>query len=182
MVISLSPPGVRCQVGDLVMLVDPASDRKANLILKTKATGPLGFPLPPETVAGPGEYEISGIRVKGLSVGQGTVYRAILEGVHLVFLGALPADKTLEGSLGVSLEKLGAADILFLSHPSGSLKQIITLIKQVAPKVIVPTDDKTAKLLAEELGQKVKAEEKLVVKKKDLDKEEGTNKLVWLKS
>ena len=38
------------------------------------------------------------------------------------------------------------------------------------------------KLLAEELGQKVKIEEKLVIKKKDLDKEQIVGKLVWLKS
>ncbi len=184
MIITLSPPGVRCQVGDFVMLVDPSSDRKANLILKTRVDLPLDFPLPPEVVAGAGEYEISGVRVKGINLAKEsapqilrTIYLAELEGIRLAFLGELgdpPAAETLDG--------LGTVDILFLAVSAGKAKQITTLIKQVDPKMIVPIGEKPAKLLMEELGQKVKAEEKLVIKKKDLAKEEVAKKLVWLKS
>ncbi|MDP3991662.1 MAG: MBL fold metallo-hydrolase [Candidatus Colwellbacteria bacterium] len=186
MIVSLSSPGCKCQVGDFVMFVDPASDRKADLILKTKTDLPIGFPLSPEVVAGSGEYEIGGVRVKGMSLeneanGQTirTIYAVLLEGVKLAFLGELQ-DEPDEESLG----KLGKADILFLSADSGKLKakQLTSLIKQIDPKIIIPISDKTAKLLAEELGQKVKAEEKLVIKKKDLDKEQIVSKLVWLKS
>src|SRR3990167_3464503 len=142
MIVSLSSPGCKCQVGDFIILVDPASDRKANLILKTKTDLPIGFPLPPEVVAGSGEYEIGGVRVKGMSLeneanGQTirTIYAVELEGIKLAFLGELQ-DEPNEEVLG----KLGKTDILFLSTDSGKLKakQIATLIKQVDPKIIIP--------------------------------------------
>lgn len=188
MVVSLSPPGVRCQVGDFVMLIDlpdrirqPAEKAgrlpKANLILKTEMESPPGFPLPPEVVTGAGEYEISGVRVKGIGLGNRTVYAAELESIRLAFLGELE-----EESVGEILDKLGEVDVLFLAAPASKTKQVMSLIKQVDPKIIVPLNDKTAKILAEELGQKVKAEEKLVIKRRDLDKEQVAHKLVWLKS
>ncbi|MBI2595082.1 MAG: MBL fold metallo-hydrolase [Candidatus Colwellbacteria bacterium] len=202
MVVSLSPPGVKCQVGDFVMLVDPAvalatagKPAKGNLILYTEASLPLNFPLPPEVVAGAGEYEISGVRVKGINLDKETrgrllrtVYSAELEGIRLAFLGELGGE-----SISEILDKLGTIDILFLSASgsasvatpakgAGDAKQIATLIKQVDPKIIIPVGDKTVKLLSGELGQKVKAEEKLVIKRKDLDKEQIVGKLVWLKS
>jgi len=186
MIVSLSSPGCKCQVGDFIILVDPASDRKANLILKTKTDLPIGFPLPPEVVAGSGEYEIGGVRVKGISLEDEasgrtirTIYAVLLEEIKLAFLGELQ-DEPDEEALG----KLGKADILFLSADSGKLKakQLTSLIKQIDPKIIIPISDKTTRLLAEELGQKVKTEEKLVIKKKDLAKEQIANKLVWLKS
>lgn len=204
MIVSLSPPGVRCQVGDFVMLALPSGSAsvatsakgaalakegrlpKANLILYTEVSLPLDFPLPPEVVAGAGEYEISGVRVKGINLDKGasdrslrTVYSAELEGARLLFLGELS-----DQLVGDALDKLGAVDILFLSAESSKIagKELTKLIKQIDPKIIIPIGDKTAKLLSEELGQKVKAEEKLVIKKKDLDKEAIANKLVWLKS
>ena len=196
MIVNLSPPGIKCQVGDFVMIVETSADsdseakagrpQRADLILRTKTNLPIEFPLPPEIVAGAGEYEISGVRVKGISLdgetnGQllRTVYSAELEGIRLSFLGELSGD-----AISQALGKLGAVDILFLSVEPGKLKakQIATIIKQVDPKIIIPVGDKTVKLLAEELGQKVEAHEKIVVKKKDLDKEQVTNKLVWLKS
>lgn len=178
MVISLSPPGVRCQVGELVMLIDPASDRKANLILKTSAKD-TGFPLPPEVVTGPGEYEIKGVRVHGVDVNGRTIYTVWLEGIQLLYLGELGEEISMK-----ELDGLGAVHILLLSlgGKTQASKEITKLIKQVDPKLIIPTDEKTAKTLALELGQKAKAEEKLVIKRKDLDKEEVANKLVWLKS
>ena len=196
MIVSLFPPGIKCQVGDFVMIVEVSADSdsgakagrplKADLILRTKTNLPIEFPLSPEIITGAGEYEISGVRVKGISLdgetsGQllRTVYSTELEGIRLAFLGELSGE-----SIDETPGKLGAVDILFLSVEPGKLKtkQIATLIKQVDPKIIIPVGDKTVKLLAEELGQKVKAEEKIVIKKKDLDKEQITNKLVWLKS
>ncbi len=157
---------------------------RADLILQTRAKLPLGFPPSPETVTGAGEYEISGARIKGISLGKEagddflrTIYAVELEGIHLVFVGDLQDE-----SVSDALDKLGAIDILFLSVSGGKAKGIAALIKQVDPKIIIPVGDKTAKLLAEELGQKVKAEEKLVIKKKDLEKEQIAHKLIWLKS
>lgn len=191
MVISLLPSGVRCQVGDLVVLALPSVALakegrlpKADLILHTKTKLPIEFPPSPETVAGAGEYEISGARVKGIGLyGEAdrgflrTIYAVELEGIRLVFLGEIEDE-----SISDALDKLGAADILFLSVSDEKTKRIAALIKQIDPKIIIPTDDKTAKLLAEEFGQKIKAEEKLVIKKKDLEKEQSAHKVIWLKS
>ena len=196
MIISISPPGIKCQVGDFVMVVEASADPdlgtkagrplRADLVLRTKTNLPIEFPLPPEIVAGAGEYEISGVRVKGISLDGETngrllrtIYSAELEGIRLSFLGELSGD-----AISQALDKLGAVDILFLSVEPGKLKakEITTLMKQLDPKMIIPVDDKTVKLLAEELGQKIEAHEKIVIKKKDLDKEQITNKLVWLKS
>lgn len=186
MIVSLSPPGVKCQVGDFVMLVDPAIGKKANLILRTRTELPIKFPLSQEDVAGAGEYEISGVRVNGINLDEETnnqllrtVYSVELEGVRLAFLGELGGESIVQ-----ALGKLGTVDILFLSVEPGKLKgkQIATLVKQLDPKIIIPIGEKTVKLLTEELGQKVEAYEKLVIKKKDLDKEQIVGKLVWLKS
>ena len=166
------------------MLVDPPVGRKANLILETRAKLPIKFPLSPEVVAGAGEYEVAGVRVKGASLGSDsgalrTAYATELEGIRLAFLGELTEEPASD-----ALDRLGAVDILFFEAEPAKLKtkQLVGLVKQIGPKIIVPLGDKTAKLLAEELGQKVKAEEKLVIKRKDLEKEEVANKLVWLKS
>ena len=82
------------------------------------------------------------------------------------------------------LDELGEVDILFFSPDAKTLKgkQAISLIKQVEPSIVIPADDKAAKFLIEEMGQKVKAEEKLTIKKKDLIKDGATSKLVWLKT
>ena len=72
MIVSLSPPGIKCQVGDFVVLIDPPVGRKAGLILYTTFQLPLKFPLSPETIAGAGEYEISGVRVKGINLDKET--------------------------------------------------------------------------------------------------------------
>lgn len=147
--------------------------------MKTKAPKAVGFPLPPEVVAGPGEYEVSGVQVKGISLNKRSIYGAEVERIRLAFLGELG-----EESVAGALDGLGTVHILFLSLGGKKLaaKEITNLIKQVDPKIIIPLDDKTAKTLAEELGQRIQAHEKLVVKRKDLDKEEVANKVVWLKS
>ncbi len=176
--------GVKCQVGDFVLLVDPPTPLRAgDLILKTKTDWPLDTSSPPEVIQGPGEYEIKGVRIKGFELTNDdaghlkTSYLVDLEGIRLSFLDELLVEPSKE-----VLGELGEVDILFISADFGKSKtrQLTSLVKQVDPKIIVPTDDKTAKALAEELGQRPAAEEKLVIKKKDLTSE-VTNKLIWLK-
>jgi hypothetical protein len=178
--------GVKCQVGDFSLLVDSPSGKKGNLVLKTKTEMPVDTFVSPEIIHGPGEYEVEGVRVRGVGVGDGagknmirSVYIAELEGMRMAFV--IGASAPLSENI---LDKFGEIDILFISAETGKLKskEITSLIKQVDPSIVIPVTDKTAKLLSEEMGQKAKAQEKLVIKRKDLVKEDVANKLVWLKT
>jgi len=178
--------GIKCQVGDFSVLVDAPPSKKGGLNLRTETIFPVNSFEDLETIHGPGEYEIEGVRIKGVALPEEstpkaikTAYKVELDGIHLGFLGKLetiPKDKP--------LDLLGEIDILFVSINPKKIngKQLITLIKQISPHIVIPTDEAAAKLLAQEMGQKARSEEKFVVKRKDLDKEESTNKLVWLKT
>ena len=180
----LSPSGVKCQVGDFTLVVDPPRARGGNLILRTETKVPVeSFP-GSEVIQGPGEYEISGAKIKGVALAEEAAathlksfYEVGLDGMRLAFMSGLNYLPTSE-----ALDRLGEIDILCLSVNLAKLKakEVVNLIKQIDPKIIIPIGEKMVKVLAEELGQKVKAEEKLVVKRKDLLKEEVSNKLVWL--
>ena len=189
MVITVSETsGIKCQVGDFSLLVDSPSGRRGSLILKTKSELPIDSFVQQEIIYGPGEYEISGVRVRGVSLPNGpnpdkktikSTYVVEFEGIKLAFLTEISAIPPEE-----ALDKLGEVDILFLSVDTKKVKpkQITSLIKQLDPSIVISTTDKTAKMLAEEMGQKVKPEERLIIKRKDFVKEDIANKLVWLRT
>lgn len=209
MVVSVSPTaGIKCQVGDFSVVVDPstkqksaagggnkkekdaqpgadsASVKKGRLVLSTETNEPFDSFLSQDMIDGPGEYEISGVRVRGINLGGDgksikTAYSAEFDDIRLAFLIDLPKEPS-----GEVLDRLGEVDMLFISADSKKLnsKQLATLIKQIDPRIVIPLSDAAAKKLAEELGQKVKAEEKFVIKKKDLLSESTTHRLVWLKT
>lgn len=178
--------GIKCQVGDFSLLIDSPSGKKGNLILKTRTEMPVDSFSSPEVIYGPGEYEISGVRVRGVLLPEDSdkglirsMYTVRLEGMNLAFflnISATPPED--------SLDRLGDVDILFVSADTKKFKpkQITALIKQIDPSIVIPITEKIAKVLSEEMGQKVRAEEKLVIKRKDLVKEDIANKLVWLKT
>jgi len=187
MVITVSDTtGIKCQVGEFSLLVDSPPQRKGNLILKTHTKLPVDSFSSPEVIFGPGEYEIEGVTIRGIALpensGPGEIrsaYAVNLDGMNLAFMSDISSEPSEN-----ALDALGEVDILFLSVDTKKFKpkQTITLIKQIDPSIIVPADDKTAKFLIEEMGQKVKAEEKLTIKKKDIIKEDVANKLIWLKT
>ncbi|PIR98420.1 MAG: hypothetical protein COT88_01675 [Candidatus Colwellbacteria bacterium CG10_big_fil_rev_8_21_14_0_10_41_28] len=184
MVINLiGSTGIRCQVADFVLIVDPPSKRKANITLLTEVSlegsveGEEGF------IYGPGEYEIEGVRIKGIALpasdkkNLATGYSVFFDDIKLGFIKNLEKIPSQE-----DLEKLGEIDILFVNTENSSLnfKEINSFIKKVEPNIIIPLTDKGAKNLMEEIGQKVTQEEKLTLKAKDINEEEGV-KIVWLK-
>lgn len=181
MVIKTIPVGgINCQFSDITLLVDPASQQKGDIILKTKADFPLK-PSSSEVINGAGEYEISGIKIRGINIDKETMpdflrtaYVVGMDGMRLGFLGALNSELNED-----VIDKLGEVDILFV--PTGKdcidVKGANALIKQIEPKIVIPTGA-DIKDLAEELGQKPEFQEKLVIKKKDL--EENTTKLIWM--
>lgn len=187
MVITVSDSaGIRCQAGEFSLLVDAPPKRKGNLILNTRVALPIDTFVADGTIFGPGEYEISGARVHGIGVPAEssakeikTIYGVELDGIKMAFL--IDMASQLEDD---SIDNIGEVDILFFSADSKKMKdkEIISLIKQIDPGIIIPATDEAAKMLVEEMGQKVKPEEKLTVKKGDFVKEDITNKLVWLKT
>ncbi|MFH1694792.1 MAG: MBL fold metallo-hydrolase [Patescibacteria group bacterium] len=185
MVISLlGPSGIKCQVADFSLLIDPPDKKKGNLVLETRTElNKKDFP-EESVISGAGEYEVSGIRIKGINLkDEGseilkTAYAIRFDDIRLGALNGL--QKTLSQD---ALDKLGEIDILFIDIESSALdkKEVTALIKKIEPNILIAMTDKGAKQLIEEFGQKTNKEEKLTIKAKDINKEEGV-KVVWLKS
>lgn len=137
----------------------------------------------PFVIQGPGEYEVKGVAVRGFgsesnyggSKGLNTIYSIQLEGMTLCFLGALGS-----GALpAAAKQELDDIDVLFLPvGGSGMLDyaEANKLAVSLEPKAIIPMHYGTADLknfLKEAGEEKVAAQEKLTIKKKDLDGKEG---------
>lgn len=186
MVISLlGPSGVKCQVADFSVLVNPPSNKKGSLVLETGGEITDDDRGPAEgRVDGPGEYEVAGVRVRGIHLPREssgnkvkTAYAVNFDSIRLAFLDVL--ESALEQT---ELDKLGEVDILFVDTEGSKLntKEMVSLIKKIDPNTVIPLSGKGAKKMLEEFGQKGKAEEKLTIKPKEISKEEGL-KVVWLK-
>jgi len=153
------------QTGGLSLVVNPSDQRlKADVTLRLAQKFPLpGITFSSEEIIGPGEYDIKGITIHGIPAAESggdileTIYEVKAEGISLVFLGAPKkiTDITIK-------EKLGNIDIIFA--PSGSA----TLVKQLEPRIIIPTYIKSVKDIDKELGFKVESVDRLTIKKKDI--------------
>jgi hypothetical protein len=136
----------------------------------------------PFIVDGPGEYEVRGVAVQGFGgatsyggkPGYNTVYLLNLEGMNLCFLGAL------EGDLSpAAKEALDEIDILFTPvGGKGTLdySEAAKLAVKLEPKAIVPLQYDAAALksfLKEAGGEDAAPQEKLTIKRKDLEGKEG---------
>lgn len=136
----------------------------------------------PFVIAGPGEYEVRGVAVRGYGVPTAydgrptinTVYAVTLEGMNLVFMGALGT-----GDMpAAAKQELDDIDLLFvpvggdgvLDHAAAN-----KLAVSLEPKAIIPMHytDASLKSFLKEAGESVAPQEKLTVKKKDLDGKEG---------
>jgi len=137
----------------------------------------------PFVIEGPGEYEIKEVAVRGFATQAtydkkqtiNTIYSVMLEGMNLCFLGALgnaelPAAAKAElDDIDVLFLPVGGSDVL--GHASA-----YKLAVQLEPKVIVPMhyDAAALKAFLKEAGAEgTKAEEKLTIKKKDLEGKEA---------
>jgi L-ascorbate metabolism protein UlaG (beta-lactamase superfamily) len=99
-------------------------------------------------IDGPGEYEVAGVSVKGMSMranmdaaGQktATLYKITAEDINLVVTGHIYPELTEE-----ELENIGLVDILcmpvggngYTVDPAGALN----VIKKIEPKIVIPTN------------------------------------------
>ncbi|MCR4261206.1 MAG: MBL fold metallo-hydrolase [Candidatus Colwellbacteria bacterium] len=187
MVISLlGSSGVKCQVADFSLVIDPPAKKRGNLTLLTQIDFTQGDIIPEEAVInGPGEYEIEGIKIRGVGLSKEgaknegkTAYSVLFDGIRLGALCALSNKMD-----DVEVDALGEVDILFMDIEGSTLgiKDIASLVKKIDPSIVIPMSEKGAKRLLEELGQKVSAQEKFAIKAKDFNKETSGIQVIWLK-
>ena len=144
----------------------------------------------PFVIAGPGDYEIKEIFIKGVlseaniagpakdGVNKkyiNTIYLFTLDNINIAFLGALG-----EGELSKeSREAINSPDILFIPISGKGMldaKLAAKLASSLEPKLIIPMDydDSSLKTFLKETGEeKAEVVEKLTLKQKDLENKEG---------
>lgn len=129
-------------------------------------------------VDGPGEYEIGEVTARGWGVKTtydkeehwNTIYQVQLEGINLLFLGALNEPDIDPKILG----ELSDIDVLFLPIGGGDVLEVPQASKlavKLEAKCIIPMhyDEKAlGAFLKEESAQNGKPQDKLTIKKKDL--------------
>ena len=152
-------------------------------------------------INGPGEYEIKGIKARGIASfhddekgvkrGLNTLYLIEFEEIRILHMG----DFGQSALNDKQLEAIGRVDVLMI--PVGGFftidaKQAVTIMNVLTPKIVIPMHYKIPKLaisqvegvdsFLKELGEEdAKAEEKLVVKQKDLAGEETKTRVAVLK-
>jgi L-ascorbate metabolism protein UlaG (beta-lactamase superfamily) len=137
----------------------------------------------PFIVHGPGEYEIGEVTVRGFGVPTtyegvaryNTIYQVVLEGITIVFLGALGSEAIDPKILG----EFGDIDILFVPIGGGDVLDVPAASKlatKLEARCIIPmhyTDTALSAFFKEEGIDAVKPIDKLTIKKKDLLEKEG---------
>ncbi len=140
----------------------------------------------PFIVSGPGEYEHSGVVVRGKgntttidgTEFQNTVYTFNFEDITIAFLG--PISESLNASM---LDVVGTPDILFVPiggegvlTPAAAYKLAVS----IAPKIIIPMDYGTGRtkdalkmFLKEAAEENVEPVDKLTIRKKEIEAKEG---------
>jgi hypothetical protein len=183
----------KVQAGDVVILIDPENQRSfkgASLVLNTIRPTLTDAPDAPPGDGTPfwidhqGEYEVSGIMVRGYTTGwsrdeEHTAYRFALDGIELAVLGHLTSEPTpmLESALaGADIAIVPAGGKPFLPVPS-----VAKFVRQMEPSIVIPALATDLKPFFKEMGgEKSAAQEKLTIKKKDLAPKAMT--VVWLTS
>lgn len=134
-------------------------------------------------IDGPGEYEVGEVTARGYGVQTtyegvpryNTIYQVILEGMSMVFLGALGSEAIDPKILG----ELDDIDILFVPIGGGDVLDVPAATKlatKLEAKCIIPMhyDDAALKAFFKEEGiDPVKPIEKFTLKKKDLLEMDG---------
>ncbi len=109
---------------------------------------------PPFIITGPGEYEVGGVFIKGFP----GIYTINLENMNICFMDELKEN-----------EEIDEVDVLFVnaSDPAKAYKMAVSL----EPSIVIPTryTDATLKAFLKEAGSTVKSEQKLTLKRKDLE-------------
>ena len=186
--IAINPPSKESKFSgtsfssDIVLITNNHSDMNgAEMASRGSGEDPL-------VIKGPGEYEVKDFFIRGFAsktnYGEtekiNTIYTLQIDGINLAFLGAL-SEKELSSE---AKEELGETDVLFVPiGGDGVLKpdEAYEVAIKRTPKIIIPIHydkvgqkDSLKKFLKEGGQEDAKAVEKLTLKKKDVEGEEGT--------
>lgn len=140
----------------------------------------------PFVIAGPGEYEVKDVFIRGFSSQtlyggesiENTVYMITLEGMNLCFTGALGVSELPAGMRQV-MEHI---DVLFVPVGGDGVltgSEAAKLSVSIGPGVVIPVPfgkkgDESVKIFEKEMGSgKVEPLDKLTLKKRDLEGKEG---------
>lgn len=181
----------KIQAGDYAVLIDPENQRSfkgaqviINTVKPTLVEQQEGESAP-VWIEHQGEYEIGGVRIHGYSCGwnekakcENTAYRITFDNISIAVLGHLFAELDPK-TVGV----LTDADILIVpagGAPFLEITKIAKLIRQLEPGIVIPSLTEKPLALLKELNREAKPEEKLTVKKKEI--EPKAIKVVWLQS
>ncbi|MEK7555392.1 MAG: MBL fold metallo-hydrolase [Patescibacteria group bacterium] len=184
----------KIQSGDTTILIDPFSDQigltsprlKPDILVKTLTSFPvvLSPAYSARQIIGPGEYNLKDIDIVGFELLKEstekfikTIYLMKIENIKVGFLGHLAG--ILEPEI---LERFEEIDILFIpagGSPFIEQKSAVKLIKQLEPKIVIPClfkipglkrrADDVKEFIEEFNHQKPVPQEKLTIKKKDLE-------------
>jgi hypothetical protein len=141
----------------------------------------------PFIIAGPGEYEVESLFIRGIGTGVGyigskeltnTAYTLLVDGIMVCHLGGL-----LPSALPPKArEEIGAVDIVFVPIESGEGARVAHhLASSLMPSIIIPLDLTGGSGLTaflKEAGEKTEPVDKLTLKKKDLEGSDDTKVVV----
>jgi L-ascorbate metabolism protein UlaG (beta-lactamase superfamily) len=181
----------KIQSGDYAVLIDPENQRSfkgAQVVINTvKPT----FAEPQEGEGAPvwiehqGEYEIGGVRIHVYSCGwnekakcESTAYYIFFDDISIAVLGHLYTELDPK-----TVGMLTDADILIVpagGSPFLEITKVAKLIRQLEPGIVIPSLTEKPLALFKELNREAKPEEKLTIKKKEI--ESKAIRVVWLQS
>lgn len=134
---------VRLRGRDVQVVIDPESNAQAkgaDIVVRTGGATDVLRLRPgeggPQVVSGPGEYEIRGVPVRGLSAGPSTVMRVAVDEVRVVALGCFGRQLTEE-----QIDALGHVDVLVVPVGGGdalNASAATRLVRAVEPAIVVP--------------------------------------------
>ena len=132
---------IRLKGKKTALVIDPTSTVEADAILLTQKN--LSYVKLDKvknarvTIAGSGEYEIGGVAIVGVKVGETTTYYVKMDGVALVHLGGITAPLS-----DSEIDKYPSVDVLFVPV----IKGIAEMVTKFEAKVVVPIKYENASL------------------------------------